>query len=63
MLLNSSRPHGVTFQKILLTVGIPMKPQVLFSKVKSVPLQAWSGPEGPMKLRFPDFMRTAQGGG
>ena len=25
--------------------------------------QAWSGPEGSRKLRFPDFMRTAQGGG
>jgi len=25
-------------------------------KVKAVPLQAWSGPEGSRKLRFPDFM-------
>ena len=32
-------------------------------KVKSVPLQAWSGPEGSRKLRFPDFMTTAHGGG
>ena len=24
-------------------------------KGKSVPLQAWSGPEGSRKLRFPDF--------
>ena len=30
-------------------------------KGKAVPLQAWSGPEGSRKLRFPDFM-TAQGG-
>jgi len=29
---------------------------------KSVPLQAWSGPEGYTKLRFPDFMTAAQGG-
>jgi len=29
-------------------------------KVKSVPLQAWSGPEGSRKLRLPDFMTTAQ---
>jgi len=28
--------------------------------VKAVPLQAWSGPEGSRKLRFPDFMITAQ---
>jgi hypothetical protein len=30
---------------------------------KTVPLQAWSGPEGSRKLRFPDFMTTAQDGG
>jgi hypothetical protein len=33
------------------------------SKDKAVPLQAWSGPEGSRKLRFPDFMTTAQDGG
>ena len=32
-------------------------------KDKSVPLQAWSGPEGSRKSRFPDFMTTAQDGG
>jgi len=32
-------------------------------KVKAVPLQAWSGPEGSRKLRLPDFMTTAQTGG
>jgi hypothetical protein len=31
-------------------------------KCKAVPLQAWSGPEGSRKLRFPDFMTTAQDG-
>jgi len=31
-------------------------------KGKAVPLQAWSGPEGSRKLRFPDFMTMAQGG-
>ena len=30
---------------------------------KAVPLQAWSGPEGSRKLRFPDFTTTAQDGG
>ena len=30
---------------------------------KAVPLQAWSGPEGSRKLRFPDFMTAAQDGG
>jgi len=32
-------------------------------KGKAVPLQAWSGPEGSRKLRFPDYMPTAQDGG
>ena len=29
--------------------------QCMDIKGKSVPLQAWSGPEGSRKLRFPDF--------
>ena len=32
-------------------------------KCKAVPLQAWSGPECSRKLRFPDYMTTAQDGG
>jgi hypothetical protein len=39
---------------------------ILFNEGKkgtAVPLQAWSGPEGSRKLRFPDFMTTAQDGG
>ena len=31
-------------------------------KGKAVPLQAWSGPEGSRKLRFPDFVTMAQDG-
>ena len=34
-----------------------------YIKGKAVPLQAWSGPEGSRKLRFPDFMTIAQDGG
>jgi hypothetical protein len=46
----------------MITVAAEIKK--LSKKVKqSVPLQAWSGPEGSRKLRFPDFMTTAQGGG
>ena len=30
---------------------------------KAVPLQVSNGPEVSRKLRFPDFMKTAQGGG
>jgi len=36
---------------------------VVKGKGKAVPLQAWSGPEGSRKLRFPDFMTTAQDDG
>jgi len=36
---------------------------VHISKGKSVPLQAWSGPEGSRKLSVSDFMTTAQDGG
>jgi hypothetical protein len=32
-------------------------------KGKAAPLQAWSGPEGSKKLRFPDIMTSAQDGG
>jgi hypothetical protein len=32
-------------------------------KGKAVPLQAWCGPEGSRKFRFPDYMTTAQDGG
>jgi hypothetical protein len=32
-------------------------------KGKAVLLEAWSGPEGSRKLRFPDFMTMAQNDG
>jgi len=32
-------------------------------KGKSVPFQAWNGPEGSRKLRFPDYVTTEQDGG
>ena len=31
-------------------------------KGEAVPLQAWTGPEGSRKLRFPDFVTTHDGG-
>jgi hypothetical protein len=34
--------------------------QIKKGKGKAVLLQAWSGPEGSRKLRYPDFMSTAQ---
>ena len=39
------------------------KSTVCKQKGKAVPLQAWSGPEGSRKLRFTDFITTAQDGG
>ena len=35
----------------------------LSAVIKSVPIQARSGPEDSRKLRFPDFMTTVQGDG
>ena len=32
-------------------------------KGKAVPLQAWRGPEGSRKLRFPDYVITEQDSG
>jgi hypothetical protein len=37
-----------------------MKILLVLSATKAVPLQAWGGPEGFRKLRFPDVMTTAQ---
>ena len=34
----------------------------IYIKGKAVPLQAWSGPKGSRKLRFPDYMTTVQDG-
>ena len=36
---------------------------IQFEYGKAVPLLAWTGPEGSRKLRFPDFVTTAQDGG
>jgi len=35
----------------------------LQGKGKAVPLQAWRGPEGSRKLRFPNYVTTVQYGG
>jgi len=42
-------------------IALPL--YIYIYKGKAVPLQAWSGPEGSRKLRFPHFMTTAQNGG
>jgi hypothetical protein len=46
-----------------LLIGGPLMHSHVYVRSKAVPLQAWSGPEVSRKLRFPDFMTTAQDGG
>jgi len=50
---------------IIRTSGQILEPlnRTLYSKGKVVPLQAWTGPEGSRKLRFPDYVTAAQDGG
>jgi len=46
------------------TISLSLKTSLCLQvKGKAVPLQAWSGPDGSRKLRFPDFMTIAQDGG
>ena len=45
------------------TFTLPQFIMVKKGKGTAALLQAWSGPEGSSKLRFPDFMTTAQDGG
>jgi hypothetical protein len=47
--------HRKTFEVVMVVI--------MYCKGKAVPLQAWSGPEGSRKLRFPDFVTTAWDGG
>ena len=60
--------HLIVFEEASLLENVWI--QQIFTSVlyynkkgKAVPLQAWSGPEGSRKLRFPDFITTAQGDG
>ena len=63
-------PHSILMSWSRKSRAIPLLPLWAIRPVKSlsackrktVPLQAWSGPEGSKKLRFPDFMTTAQDG-
>ena len=64
-------PLHVTFQELAITeiqfgVNDQLDAQlgyIIKGTDKAVPLQAWSGPEGSRRLRFPDFMTTAHDGG
>ena len=54
MELTSCVSIEVRHEELVIRVGV---------KLKTVPLQVWSGPEGSRKLSFPDFITTAQDGG
>jgi hypothetical protein len=61
-LKNPVTPSGIDPGTVRL-VAQRLNQYVTPDKGKTVPLQAWSGPEGSRKLSFPDFMTTAQDGG
>jgi hypothetical protein len=49
------------FLSFLLSLDLFLR--IYLGEGKAVPLQAWRGPETSRKLRFTDFMTTAQDGG
>ena len=58
-----SMSNGASFPGLKRTGSETDYSPLSSKKRKAVPLQAWSGPEGSRKLRFPDFMTTEQDGG
>ena len=58
-----SIPSCTHARELLLTLYRERRFQVNGYKRKSVPLQAWTGPNSSRKLRFPDFVTTAQDSG
>ena len=64
LLLKSSLSVYESHKYLMHLIFIFMTYRELPSVIKiSVPLQAWSGPESSRKLRFQDYMTTAQDGG
>jgi len=53
----------ITVLLLYVTIGLAVESLQKQVKGKAVLLQVWTGPEGFMKLRFPDFVTTAQDGG
>ena len=54
----------ILLQNVVYFIKLPFLVRKIFTfylnDVKAVPLQAWSDPESSRKLRFPDYMTTAQ---
>ena len=64
MMILCSGWGGGVIKEIIMTFRPNKIPEIIFHCLHdNVPLQAWSCPEGSRKLRFPDFMTTAQDGG
>jgi hypothetical protein len=61
MIIHHFKSVPVTTAWSVLRLRMEERPAIW--RVKAVPLQAWSGTEGSRKLRFPDFITTAQDGG
>jgi hypothetical protein len=62
-LYNINFPCYYSLLCVLLWKLCIIRKNLNIKKGNSVPLQAWSGPEGSRKLRFPDFITMAKGGG
>jgi len=56
------RAFSVTLRRVRVTI-VAVQKETVKGKDKAVPLQTRRGPEGSRKLRFPDFVTTAQDGG
>jgi len=56
--LSHSEYGSIVISDCVLVLSLPIQYQDC--KGKSVPLQAWSDPDGSRKLRFPDFMAMVQ---
>ena len=59
----NTKSHKTQIDKTTKKLAREVKTHKWQDKGKAVPLQAWTGPEGSRKLRFPDFVTTAQDGG
>jgi len=46
-----------------ITIRLHLHYNLSTDEGNAVPLQAWSGPDGSRKLRFPDYVTSVQVGG
>jgi hypothetical protein len=60
---NNASRWQMEFNSACKGVNLQITMPTTHKSSKAVPLQAWSGPEDSRKIRFPDYMTTAQDGG